>query len=246
MTTPTNPMDLPAGLTCGDCAHFKPKCSRLIASLTGKETRCDWSPSRFRVKAVSGGAPTTVDGIPLSGGELLTFGELAGLTYAVYHNGVGYRNGYVLVPHGHPWYGLDYDDVDRRWPSESDRSLTFSARDRNGRGWWLGFDTCGSRPDPTLSPEPALAKAMEALAGPAPIAGQDHVEAECRNLCRRASLIHARERLRDAAPDLLAACEFALVAASQMPKPGLGEVDWPRIAGELSAAIAKATNPEGA
>lgn len=50
-------MDLPAGLTCRDCAHFGPKCSWLISSLTGDETRCDWSPSRFKPRPIGGGAP---------------------------------------------------------------------------------------------------------------------------------------------------------------------------------------------
>ncbi len=48
-------------------------------------------------------------------------------------------------------------------------------------------------------------------------------------------------RLIGATPGLLKACKFALVAASQMPKPALGEIDWPRIAAELEAAIAKTT-----
>lgn len=64
MTPPTNPMDLPPDLTCGDCAHFARKCSWFISSLTGKETRCDWSPSRFRMKPVVGGAPEEDDPPP--------------------------------------------------------------------------------------------------------------------------------------------------------------------------------------
>jgi hypothetical protein len=45
---------LPVGKTCGDCAHFEPICSWLICSRKGAETRCDWDPSRFRLKVVPG------------------------------------------------------------------------------------------------------------------------------------------------------------------------------------------------
>lgn len=38
-------MALPRKKTCGDCAFFK-RCSWLIGA-KGKETQCDWSPSRF-------------------------------------------------------------------------------------------------------------------------------------------------------------------------------------------------------
>lgn len=40
-------MNLPAGKTCTDCAHFAPRCLWLIGA-DGTETACDWYPSRFR------------------------------------------------------------------------------------------------------------------------------------------------------------------------------------------------------
>jgi hypothetical protein len=33
-------------MTCGDCIHWD-RCHFLISSLTGAETACDWTPSRF-------------------------------------------------------------------------------------------------------------------------------------------------------------------------------------------------------
>jgi hypothetical protein len=44
-------MKLPAGRKCRDCKHFTAKCEWLI-SLTGDETECDWSPSKFAPKVV--------------------------------------------------------------------------------------------------------------------------------------------------------------------------------------------------
>ncbi|MGW8936016.1 hypothetical protein [Gordonia terrae] len=43
----------------------------------------------------------------------------------------GAVNGYVKVPDGHPWYGLDYEMID----VEVHGGLTFA------RDGWIGFDT---------------------------------------------------------------------------------------------------------
>lgn len=50
--TPKECMCLPAGMTCSDCLLFI-RCKRLIGSLTGKETTCDWHPVRFTAFARS-------------------------------------------------------------------------------------------------------------------------------------------------------------------------------------------------
>lgn len=50
-------MKLPEGKTCKDCFWWKSPCSWLIASLTGDETTCDWSPSKFKEKADGPGVP---------------------------------------------------------------------------------------------------------------------------------------------------------------------------------------------
>lgn len=39
-------MDLPEGLTCGDCIH-KVKCCTVFGHIPEDEV-CDWAPSRFR------------------------------------------------------------------------------------------------------------------------------------------------------------------------------------------------------
>lgn len=48
-------------------------------------------------------------------------------------------NGYVQIPQGHPWFGLDYDDID----VEVHGGLTYGKVDAAGH--WIGFDTlhCG-------------------------------------------------------------------------------------------------------
>jgi hypothetical protein len=50
-------MALPAGTTCGDCAHIK-RCSAMFGH-TPTDTYCDWLPRRFRTDGVpAGGEPT--------------------------------------------------------------------------------------------------------------------------------------------------------------------------------------------
>lgn len=38
-------MNLPEGMTCGDCMHFR-RCNMMFGHIAGDEV-CDWSPSRF-------------------------------------------------------------------------------------------------------------------------------------------------------------------------------------------------------
>lgn len=42
-------MSLPAGKTCGACAHFR-FCNRVCGHIAADEV-CDWAPSQFRQKA---------------------------------------------------------------------------------------------------------------------------------------------------------------------------------------------------
>jgi len=39
-------MNLPPGITCGDCVHIY-RCKAIFGHVE-TDTRCDWSPSRFR------------------------------------------------------------------------------------------------------------------------------------------------------------------------------------------------------
>lgn len=41
-------MDLPPGMTCGDCFHCR-RCTLMFGHQSGDES-CDWSPSRFTPK----------------------------------------------------------------------------------------------------------------------------------------------------------------------------------------------------
>lgn len=53
---PSDPdkMALPAGNTCGDCAHIR-RCT-LIYGHTAQDKTCDWSPSRFIAASKEGAA----------------------------------------------------------------------------------------------------------------------------------------------------------------------------------------------
>ena len=48
-------MQLPKGVTCGDCVHAR-RCT-LMFGHTETDTYCDWSPSRFHAAAAIGKAP---------------------------------------------------------------------------------------------------------------------------------------------------------------------------------------------
>ncbi len=54
----------------------------------------------------------------------------------------GWGNGYVGVPKGHPWYGLEYEKV----PADVHGGLTFGSQhvkwDLPPDYHWFGFDTC--------------------------------------------------------------------------------------------------------
>ena len=57
-----------------------------------------------------------------------------GYDCVVAHNGVGYLCGYVRVQRGHPWYGMDYDDV----AASVHGGLSYAYPDDDG--YWIGFD----------------------------------------------------------------------------------------------------------
>lgn len=75
----------------------------------------------------------------------------------------GFANGYIGVPPGHPWHGLDYDDV----PADVHGGLTYS-EDRAPKEapdgfWWLGFDTLHSGDDATTCDENYVANEIAQL-----------------------------------------------------------------------------------
>lgn len=67
--------------------------------------------------------------------RIVDSGVEAGVYWMTYNAPLwGAVNGYVRVPDGHPWFGLDYDDID----VEVHGGLTFA------RAGWIGFDTLHS------------------------------------------------------------------------------------------------------
>lgn len=125
--------------------------------------------------------------------DVLGTGVHAGYEWVVTHNTFGYRCGYVRVPKGHPWHGLEYDRVE----AEVHGGLTFSSPDKacdkggTDDAWWLGFDFAhgGDAPDHGLPWAGAAKDVMSKIyAGRGYHAWtQAEVEAECRDLCEQAA-----------------------------------------------------------
>jgi hypothetical protein len=117
----------------------------------------------------------------------LARGEHAGFAWAVLHNGMGSRCGYVRIPPRHPWArlmppGRDDPSVgmiafdlgdgaqagwswDGEIPARVHGGVNWACRAAGG-GWWLGFDAghAWDLPDLELPMSPAIRSAMEELA----------------------------------------------------------------------------------
>lgn len=89
-------------------------------------------------------------------GRILASGEQDGYRWEVVVNHMAYRCGYVRIPKGHPWFGMDYALLD----VSCHGCLTFGspgadeAGERDESEWWVGFDCAhaGDSPDPELVP----------------------------------------------------------------------------------------------
>jgi hypothetical protein len=125
--------------------------------------------------------------------SVLGKGEHAGYKWAIVHNAMGYRCGYVRLPKGHPWHGKDYNDI----PAEVHGGLTFGEPDKpcdkpgDDDAFWIGFD-CGhydDLPDPLLPAPYRIPEYQFLRLGQvgATIKTQEYVEAECRSLCEQAA-----------------------------------------------------------
>lgn len=147
-------------------------------------------------------------------------GEQFGFEYEVTVGPMGFRCGYIRVLPGHPWFGLQYDDI----VADVHGGLTYAS---NGvdcathpgyAEWWIGFD-CGhycDALDPSLRDHPAVGgggmfKANDLLKEKGHdrstfsegedlgfgqftrIRTRDYVQAECESLCEQAKA--AQERL---------------------------------------------------
>ena len=120
--------------------------------------------------------------------DILATGEHLGFEWAVAHNGMGYRCGYVRVPVGHPWHGKSYMDLN----VDVHGDLSFSEPDQPcdtpgaDTDWWVGFD-CAHAFD---APDPELVLVLPNQAfrvREAEVRTQAYAEAECHSLCQQAS-----------------------------------------------------------
>jgi len=68
--------------------------------------------------------------------SILEKGEMLGFEYRITNNFGGARCGYIKVPPGHPWHGMDFEII----PCEVHGGLTFSSGESEGSEWWIGFD----------------------------------------------------------------------------------------------------------
>jgi hypothetical protein len=141
--------------------------------------------------------------------DVLATGEHLGFTWTVTNNGCGFRCGYVRVPPGHPWHGKRHDEIE----AVVHGGLTFAEADVGcdqgvpDDAWWLGFDFAHNldAPDPALTQRPLspdsraildMGNMLERLGLAGEHLGdrgghvwtQDEVEAQCRDLCRQASV----------------------------------------------------------
>ena len=104
-------------------------------------------------------------------------GESLGLKWRVTMPHGVYYCGYVRVDRGHPWFGLNMEDV----PAEVHGGITFSKADVScpgvGKddGWWVGFDHCHG--------SDIIARAEGNYVT------EEEVIAEVRELCHQASLV---------------------------------------------------------
>lgn len=124
---------------------------------------------------------------------LLDKGVHLGFEWEVTCNRTGYRCGYVRIPVGHPWHGLDYNEVQTADGEYVDvhGGLTFAQPDADcGKGgednaWWLGFDCAHymDAPDPSL---PGYDPRMRSLTY-GTIKNTSYVAAECRRLAEQAA-----------------------------------------------------------
>lgn len=136
--------------------------------------------------------------------DILASGKHAGHEWMIVHNQSGYRCGYVKVEAGHPWHGMDYNDVD----ASVHGGLTFAAADvpceKGGKdtGFWFGFDCAhsGDAKDPSIMSQEyrdhhfefersfrELHPEFDDLIPKDTVKTTEYVQAECRSLCEQAA-----------------------------------------------------------
>ncbi|HUT57227.1 MAG TPA: hypothetical protein VNA25_05065 [Phycisphaerae bacterium] len=82
-------------------------------------------------------------------GDFEVFDTQAGYLGVVDRNSLGSLCGYIAVPNGHPWHGVDYDNIHAEGGDyvEVHGGLTYSRKNSGEigtpdtpRSWWVGFD----------------------------------------------------------------------------------------------------------
>ena len=63
----------------------------------------------------------------------------------------GWGNGYVALPSTHPFYGLDYDEIDEHVNVHGGLTYSKSYTHENEMYWLIGFDTMHSSDNPEYS-----------------------------------------------------------------------------------------------
>lgn len=63
----------------------------------------------------------------------------------------GWGNGYVALPSTHPFYGLDYDEIDQHVGVHGGLTYSQSYVHENETYWLIGFDTMHSSDNPRNS-----------------------------------------------------------------------------------------------
>lgn len=112
--------------------------------------------------------------------NILLEGTHMGFPFIVTHNGGGFRCGYILIPKSHPWYGVDYDNIQ----AEVHGGLTFADAEAGGT-WRIGFD-CAHLYD-AQDPSLPFSRGLEVKnSSHTTIKDTDFVKAECENLCEQA------------------------------------------------------------
>lgn len=102
---------------------------------------------------------------------------------------MGHWCGYVRVPQGHPWHGMDYDEP-VVYGLDVHGGVTFAGRMKGHDGWWVGFD-CGHFDDYVYPKRGGNTGYVLALT-PRADRGKDFIVSECVRLAGQLKAAGAR------------------------------------------------------
>lgn len=80
---------------------------------------------------------------------LVEEGRILSHPYVIINNGIGFLCGCIKVYEDHPWYESNIDQLQHL---QVHGGITYSGKDADDEGWWVGFDCCHAldAPLPTL------------------------------------------------------------------------------------------------